>query len=54
VHDPWWHVPLLTSPMLVATVHVRVAHDADGGGLFLHSEARYAYKHNCPDYLNYL
>ncbi len=54
---PWWHVPSLTSPMLIAiiaTVHVLVAHYAVGGGLFLYWEARYAYKHDRQDYLGYL
>ena len=38
MHYPWWYVPHLTAPMLIAviaTVHVLVSHYAVGGGLFL-------------------
>jgi hypothetical protein len=40
MHYPWWYVPHLTSPMLIAAiavVHVLVSHYAVGGGLFLGS-----------------
>ena len=54
---PWWHVPFLTAPMLIAliaTVHVLVSHYAVGGGLFLAVETSHAYKHNDEGYLAYL
>ena len=38
MHFPWWYVPLLTAPMLIAivsTVHMLVANYAVGGGIFL-------------------
>ncbi len=57
MHYPWWHLPFLTSPMLIAIVavlHVIVSHYAVGGGLFLAAETRYAYKSNNRDYLAYL
>lgn len=57
MHYPWWYVPFLTSPMLIAIVavmHVIVAHYAVGGGLFLAVEAQYAYRTNHRDYLAYL
>ena len=57
MHFPWWYVPLLTAPMLIAivsTVHVLVAHYAVGGGLFLAMEASYAYHTKNVDYLAYL
>lgn len=57
MHYPWWYVPFLTSPMLIAiiaVVHVLVAHYAVGGGLFLAVETRYAYRTNHRQYLDYL
>lgn len=57
MHYPWWYVPFMTSPMLIALVsvmHVIVAHYAVGGGLFLAVEAQYAYRTNHRDYLAYL
>ncbi len=57
MHYPWWHVPLLTSPMLIAliaVVHVLVAHYAVGGGLFLAFETRHAYRTGNLAYLAYL
>jgi cytochrome d ubiquinol oxidase subunit I len=57
MHYPWWHVPFLTSPMLIAVVsllHVVVSHYAVGGGLFLAVEARFAYRSNNRPYLAYL
>jgi cytochrome d ubiquinol oxidase subunit I len=57
MHYPWWYVPLLTSPMLIALIavlHIYVAMYAVGGGLFLAVETSYAYRtHNQP-YLAYL
>lgn len=57
MHYPWWYVPFLTSPMLIAgiaTVHVLVSHYAVGGGLFLAVETAYAYRSGRQDYLAYL
>lgn len=57
MHYPWWHVHLLTSPMLialVAVVHVLIAHYAVGGGLFLALETRHAYRTGNKAYLGYL
>jgi len=57
MHYPWWYVPYLTSPMLIAAVsvlHVLVSHYAVGGGLFLAFETAYAYKRNDTEYLSYL
>lgn len=57
MHYPWWHVPILTSPMLIAAIaviHVLISHYAVGGGLFLAVEARYAHREGRSDYLAYL
>ncbi len=57
MHYPWWYVPHLTSPMLIAAiavVHVLVSHYAVGGGLFLAVETTYAYKTGDRKYLDYL
>jgi hypothetical protein len=57
MHYPWWYVPYLTGPMLiaiVAVVHVFVSHYAVGGGLFLAMETGFAYKRKDRDYLAYL
>lgn len=54
---PWWYVPGLTAPMLIAIVsviHVVIAHYAVGGGLFLFVEARHAYREKQEAYLGYL
>ncbi|MFW6124686.1 MAG: cytochrome ubiquinol oxidase subunit I, partial [Pirellulales bacterium] len=54
---PWWYVPVLTAPMLIAAVsvlHVLVAHYAVGGGFFLAVETRYAYRQRDEAYLDYL
>ena len=53
---PWWHVPYLTAPMviaLVAVVHVLVSHYAVGGGILLALENRYALKKNDKAYRAY-
>lgn len=53
---PWWHIPLLTSPMLIALVsivHVLAAMYAVGGGLILASENRYAVKKKDKPYRDY-
>ncbi len=57
MHYPWWYVPFLTSPMLiavVAVVHVIVSHYAVGGGMFLAIETRHAYRTGNSSYLGYL
>ena len=57
MHYPWWYVPHLTAPMLIAAisvVHVLVAHYAVGGGLFLAVETGYAYRRRDHRYLAYL
>lgn len=57
MHYPWWYVPFLTSPMLIAIIsvlHVLVSHYAVGGGLFLAVETRYAYRTGNSGYLAYL
>ncbi len=57
MHYPWWHVPFLTSPMLIAlisTVHIYVSMYAVGGGLFLAAETRHAHATGNRAYLDYL
>jgi len=57
MHYPWWNVPFLTSPMLIAIIavlHVVVSHYAVGGGLFLAVETRHAYRTGNDAYLGYL
>ncbi len=57
MHYPWWYVPFLTSPMLIALIsvlHVYVSMYAVGGGLFLVEETRFAYREGRRDYLAYL
>jgi cytochrome bd-type quinol oxidase subunit 1 len=57
MHYPWWYVPYLTSPMLIAIIsvlHVLVSHYAVGGGFFLAVETSYAYRNKNVDYLDYL
>ena len=57
MHYPWWYIPFLTSPMLIALIavlHVLVSHYAVGGGLFLAVETRHAYRTGKRDYLAYL
>ncbi len=57
MYFPWWFVPGLTSPMLIAVIavlHVLVAHYAVGGGFFLAREVTYAYRTGDKDYLTYL
>ncbi len=53
---PWWFVPYLTSPMviaLVAIVHVLVSQYAVGGGILLARENHYALRKNDNDYRRY-
>jgi cytochrome bd ubiquinol oxidase subunit I len=57
MHYPWWQVPYLTAPMLIAAisvVHVLVSHYAVGGGFFLAVETRRAYRTGDRRYLDYL
>jgi cytochrome bd ubiquinol oxidase subunit I len=57
MHYPWWYVPFLTSPMMIAIIsvlHVVVSHYAVGGGFFLAVEVGYAYRSGNTDYLKYL
>ncbi|HPP54061.1 MAG TPA: cytochrome ubiquinol oxidase subunit I, partial [Thermoguttaceae bacterium] len=57
MHYPWWYVPHVTGPMLIAliaTVHVLVAHYAVGGGFFLAVETSFAYRTGNQAYLAYL
>ncbi len=57
MHYPWWYVPHLTAPMLIAVIsvlHVLVAHYAVGGGLFLAVEVTHAYRTRDREYLGYL
>jgi cytochrome bd ubiquinol oxidase subunit I len=57
MHYPWWYVPYLTAPMLIAVisvVHVLVSHYAVGGGFFLAIETRHAYRTGDRKYLDYL
>ena len=57
MHYPWWYVPFLTSPMLIALIsvlHVLVSHYAVGGGFFLAVETSFAYRAKSDDYLAYL
>ncbi|MGQ9576538.1 MAG: cytochrome ubiquinol oxidase subunit I [Thermoguttaceae bacterium] len=57
MHYPWWYVPVLTAPMLIAAVavlHVLVSHYAVGGGLFLAVETSFAYRTKDEQYLDYL
>ncbi|MBI4864793.1 MAG: cytochrome ubiquinol oxidase subunit I [Candidatus Riflebacteria bacterium] len=57
MHNPWWYVPELTAPMVIAivsVVHVLIAHYAVGGGLFLAVETTHAHRTGNADYLAYL
>jgi cytochrome bd-type quinol oxidase subunit 1 len=57
MHYPWWFVPILTAPMLIAAIsvlHVYVSMYAVGGGLFLAVETSFAYRTDNPKYLAYL
>ncbi|RMG05070.1 MAG: hypothetical protein D6741_00045, partial [Planctomycetota bacterium] len=57
MHYPWWYVPGMTGPMviaLVAVVHVLVSHYAVGGGFFFAVETNYAYREGNKEYLAYL
>lgn len=54
---PWWYIPLLTAPMLIALVsviHVLAAMYAVGGGVILAAENRRAVKKKDKPYRDYL
>ncbi|MDO5553806.1 MAG: cytochrome ubiquinol oxidase subunit I [Planctomycetia bacterium] len=56
MHYPWWYIPGLTAPMLiaiVAVVHVIVSHYAVGGGLLLALENGHALRQGDEAYRNY-
>ena len=57
MHYPFWLVPKLTSPMLIAliaVIHLFVAMYAVGGGIFLAYETSWAYKKKNRELLAYL
>jgi len=57
MHYPFWYVPGLTSPMLIALIavaHIVVSSYAVGGGMFLAVETRHAYRTGNHAYLEYL
>jgi len=57
MHYPWWNVPHLTSPMLIAiiaVIHILVSHYAVGGGILLARETAAARRRNDEVYLKYL
>ncbi len=56
MYYPWWYVPCLTSPMVIAIIailHVLVSHYAVGGGILLARENTYAHHHKNGEYRNY-
>ena len=56
MHYPWWYVPGLTAPMLIAfiaVVHVLVSHYAVGGGILIALENQYAIKTKDKAYRDY-
>lgn len=56
MHYPWWYVPGLTSPMIIAIVaifHVIVSHYAVGGGILLARENSFAIKKKDHQYRSY-
>lgn len=56
MHYIWWHVPVITSPMLIAMiaiVHVLVSHYAVGGGILIALENQFALKNGDKEYRNY-
>lgn len=57
MHYPFWYIPGLTSPMMIAGIavfHIFVSSYAVGGGLFLAFEVRHAYRTSNRPYLDYL
>jgi cytochrome bd-type quinol oxidase subunit 1 len=56
MYYPWWYVPGLTAPMLIAiiaVVHVFVSHYAVGGGILIALENQHAFKTKDTDYREY-
>jgi cytochrome bd-type quinol oxidase subunit 1 len=56
MYYPWWYVPGLTAPMLiaiVAVVHVFVSHYAVGGGILIALENRFAVASGDRSYRDY-
>ncbi len=57
MHYPWWYIPNMTAPMLIAaiaTLHVFVSLYAVGGGIVLAGEVSHAYKIKSKPALDYL
>ena len=57
MHYPFWYVPALTSPMLIAiiaVIHIFVAMYAVGGGIILAYETAWSYRNNHRELLDYL
>ena len=57
MHYPWWYIPHVTAPMLIAViavVHILVSHYAVGGGLFLALETTHAMRTQDRRYRDYL
>jgi len=56
MHYPWWYVPGMTAPMLIAFIalfHVFVAHYAVGGGILIALENQFAIKTKDNAYRDY-
>ncbi|MDR1289562.1 MAG: cytochrome ubiquinol oxidase subunit I [Planctomycetaceae bacterium] len=56
MYYPWWYIPGLTAPMLiaiVAVVHVFVSHYAVGGGILIALENRFAVANGDQPYRDY-
>jgi cytochrome bd-type quinol oxidase subunit 1 len=56
MYYPWWYVPGLTAPMLIAiiaVIHIFVSHYAVGGGILIALENRFAIKTNDKPYRDY-
>ncbi|MDR2345095.1 MAG: cytochrome c [Planctomycetaceae bacterium] len=56
MYYPWWYVPVITAPMLiafVAVIHVFVSHYAVGGGILIALENRFAVVNGDKTYRDY-
>jgi cytochrome bd-type quinol oxidase subunit 1 len=56
MHYPWWYVPGMTAPMLIAfiaVIHVFVSHYAVGGGILIALENQFAIKTKDKAYRDY-
>ncbi|MGL6225097.1 MAG: cytochrome ubiquinol oxidase subunit I [Thermoguttaceae bacterium] len=56
MHYPWWYVPVITAPMLIAfiaVVHILVSHYAVGGGILIALENSRAIRRNDTKYRAY-